>query len=198
MPLASIRDLMRDALAGRYAVGYFESWNFESLQGVIDAVVAAQSPVIIGFNGEFMSHPQRRAHEEISCYGALGRAAAESAPVPCGFIFNECPHDDWVRRAVTAGFNLVMHVPAEDESLADYTAALPPSCSLPRHTVSRWRLSWARCPSPQSATARPPPSAGGRLRDRDADRPAGDQRGQCACAAGGAARARPGTHRSPA
>jgi fructose-bisphosphate aldolase class II len=38
----------------------------------------------------------------------LGKAAAEAAEVPCGFIFNECAQDDWTRTAVTAGFNLVM------------------------------------------------------------------------------------------
>src|SRR5262249_48969072 len=36
------------------------------------------------------------------------------------FIFNECPDDAWVRRAVSAGFNLVMPVPAEGETEAAY------------------------------------------------------------------------------
>jgi fructose/tagatose bisphosphate aldolase len=58
--------------------------------------------------------PQRLARDRLALYGALGRAAAESAAVPCGFIFNECPDDDWVRRAVTCGFNLVM--PADPEA----------------------------------------------------------------------------------
>lgn len=43
-----------------------------------------------------------------SLYGALGKAAVESASVPCGLIFNECPLDDWVLAATEAGFNLVM------------------------------------------------------------------------------------------
>ena len=45
---------MRDCQAGGYAVGYFESWNLESLQGVIDAAEQTRSPIIIGFNGEFL------------------------------------------------------------------------------------------------------------------------------------------------
>jgi fructose/tagatose bisphosphate aldolase len=113
---------MQAALAGRYALGYFESWNIESLQGVIDAAELARAPVIIGFNGEFMSGPARSAHERIAWYGALGRTAAESARVPCGFIFNECGDDSWVRHAVTVGFNLVMPVPAHGETAVDYTA----------------------------------------------------------------------------
>ena len=39
--------------------------------------------------------------------------------MPCGLIFNECPDDLWVRRAITSGFNLVM--PADPEApLAEY------------------------------------------------------------------------------
>jgi fructose/tagatose bisphosphate aldolase len=108
MPLEPIPAMMAAARAGRYAVGYFESWNLESLQGVIDAAETVRAPIIIGFNGDFLSRPGRRAAEQLAWYATLGRAAAQSAAVPCGFIFNECPADDWVHAAVTAGFNLVM------------------------------------------------------------------------------------------
>jgi len=113
---------MNHAITHRYAVGYFESWNIESLQAVLDAAEQSRSPVINGFNGEFLSRPDRLAHERLVLYGALGRAAAESSSVPCGFIFNECPDDGWVRQAVTAGFNLVMPVPTERETADNYQA----------------------------------------------------------------------------
>lgn len=108
MPLESVPRLMADCRKGGYAIGYFESWNLESLQGVLDAAEQTRSPVIVGFNGEFLSHGGRLADERLALYGALGRAAAESATVPCGFIFNECPDDAWVLAAIDAGFNLVM------------------------------------------------------------------------------------------
>ncbi|MBS0661748.1 MAG: class II fructose-bisphosphate aldolase [Verrucomicrobia bacterium] len=108
MPLEPIATLMGRARAGRFAVGYFESWSVDSLQGVIDAAESTRSPVILGFNGEFLSRAGRVAAERLEWYGALGRAAAESAKVPCGLIFNECPNDAWVIRAAEVGFNLVM------------------------------------------------------------------------------------------
>jgi ketose-bisphosphate aldolase len=107
MPLEAIGPMMRRALEGGYAVGYFESWNLESLQGVLDAAEEANSPVILGFNGAFLCTP-RQAPERLAWYGGLGRAAAESSSVPCGLIFNECPRDDWVVAAMGEGFNLVM------------------------------------------------------------------------------------------
>ena len=99
---------MGNALKGRYAVGYFESWNLESLQGTIDAAESVRAPIIIGFNGEFLSRAGRRAEERLSWYAELGKEAARSASVPCGLIFNECANDEWVERAAMAGFNLVM------------------------------------------------------------------------------------------
>jgi ketose-bisphosphate aldolase len=115
MPLKPAQELFASALAGGYALGYFESWNLESLQGVLDAAEATRSPVIIGFNGEFLTHPERIERERIPLYAALGRAAAEAASVPCALFFNECASDDYLQQAVSAGFNMVM--------LADATAS---------------------------------------------------------------------------
>jgi ketose-bisphosphate aldolase len=107
MPLEAIVPMMQRAASGGYAVGYFESWNLESLQGVVDAAEQTRSPIILGFNGAFLSG-ERAAPERLALYAAVGRAAAESSLVPCGLIFNECPSDDWVKEAIGSGFNLVM------------------------------------------------------------------------------------------
>lgn len=116
MPLKPVLELLNAARDGGYAVGYFESWSLESLQGVVDAAEESESPMIIGFNGEFMSHPDRSAKERVGWYAALSRAAAESSCAPLGLIFNECARDDWIRDAIDAGFSQVML----DDPGADY------------------------------------------------------------------------------
>lgn len=108
MPTQSIPEMMNAAQAGGYAVGYFENWNIESLQGVLDAAEQTRSPIIIGVNGDFLSRADRLVAERLAIYGGLLRAAADAASVPCGVIFNECPVDGWVADATTLGFNLVM------------------------------------------------------------------------------------------
>jgi fructose/tagatose bisphosphate aldolase len=125
MPLQAIVPMMRRAAIEKYAVGYFESWNLESLQGVVDAAEEARAPIILGFNGAFLCS-DRRASERLALYAALGRAAAESSTVPCGLIFNECPRDDWVKTAVELGFNLVMLADpaAEPNDLRSRVAAI--------------------------------------------------------------------------
>ena len=79
MPLEPVPEMARRAREQGYAIGYFESWNLESLYGVVEAAEEARAPVIIGFNGEFLSRPGRLAAERLSWYGALGRAAAADA-----------------------------------------------------------------------------------------------------------------------
>src|SRR5512138_531162 len=78
MPLVPALPLLQQARDGGYALGYFESWDLGSLQGVIDAAEQTQSPVVIGFSGDFLSRPDRLARERLQLYGALGRAAAET------------------------------------------------------------------------------------------------------------------------
>jgi fructose/tagatose bisphosphate aldolase len=108
MPLEAIGGLMRAAREHQYAVGYFESWSLDSLQGVVEAAEQTRSPIIIGFNGEFLSQRANATPDDVVLYGKLGRAAAEQARVPCGFIFNECSDDAWLEQAISAGFNLIM------------------------------------------------------------------------------------------
>jgi ketose-bisphosphate aldolase len=120
MPLEAIGPMISRAVAGGYAVGYFESWNLESLQGVVDAAEQAAAPIILGFNGAFLAG-HRDAPERLELYASLGRAAAQSSSVPCGLIFNECPRDEWVKNAIRLGFNLVMLADPQ-AAHADYVA----------------------------------------------------------------------------
>lgn len=129
MPFESAIGIVGRARRGGYAIGYFESWNLESLQGVIDAAEQTRSPAIVGFNGDFLSRVDRRAPERLELYAGVGQAACTSATVPCGLIFNECPDEKWIARAAVAGFNVVM--PARpDLLLAEY---IPWVASVVRH-----------------------------------------------------------------
>ena len=114
MPLTTFPEMMRDAERGGYAVGYFESWNLESLQAVADAAEVMRSPVILGFSGIYLPHPSRRAKDSLSIYAALGIDACRALSVPSCLLFNESSYFDWVTRAIDLGFNMVMYT---DEKL---------------------------------------------------------------------------------
>jgi len=114
MPLASFAELMVDAERGGYAVGYFESWNLESLLAVCDAAEATRSPVLLGFSGIYLSHPARVVRESLSLYSALGHEAIRRLSIPACLVFNESPNFEWVLEAIALGFGLVMF---SDETL---------------------------------------------------------------------------------
>jgi fructose-bisphosphate aldolase class II len=114
MALVPFNEMMQDAEARSYAIGYFETWDTWSMLGVIRAAEAARSPVIVGYSGIYL--PRALDHERrwFEAYARSGRAAAEAAEVPVTYLFNESPHLDWVKDAARFGFNLVMF---SDESL---------------------------------------------------------------------------------
>jgi len=115
MPHVRFTELMEAAEAGGYAVGYFESWNMESLFAVADAAVSARSPVILGFSGIHLPLAESGNKERLRACAKMGVALCESLPVPACLLFNESPHLDWVLEAIQAGFDLVMY---SDETLA--------------------------------------------------------------------------------
>lgn len=118
MALISFGELMGHAAQERYAVGYFECWNLESLMAVVDAAEATRSPVLVGFSGIYLPHPARIRSEPPSVYAALGLEVCRKTTVPSGLVFNESPYMDRVLQAVKDGYGLVMFSD-EDLSLED-------------------------------------------------------------------------------
>jgi fructose/tagatose bisphosphate aldolase len=116
MARVSFGQLMGDAQRRGYAVGYFESWNMESLLAAADAAEAARSPVILGFSGIALPRADRVLPEHLVDYAALGTAVCERLDVPACLLFNESPNVEWVLDAVRRGFGMVMY--ADEE--ADY------------------------------------------------------------------------------
>ena len=113
--LVSMKSLMRDAVAGKYCVGYFEAWNMDAMHAVVNAAERENSPVIIGFSGNFLGNPERIVPEQISQYGAVAVEAARNANVPVAVLLNESPRMDLLVQALSAGFNAVMYQkPGED------------------------------------------------------------------------------------
>jgi len=114
MSLVPFRQLMEEADAGGYAVGYFESWNLESLLAVADAATSVRSPVLLGFSGIYLPSTEGGVKGRLSPYAALGTEVCRQVPVPACLVFNESPYFDWVQEAIDLQFGLVMFT---DENL---------------------------------------------------------------------------------
>jgi ketose-bisphosphate aldolase len=107
MPLVSPSELLRDARAGGYAVGYFESWDSYSFEAALDAAEHENSPIIVGFGCMMQNGGWLDAHG-IEALGAMGRRLLEGVRVPVSFLLNETHTLEQAKRGVDSGFNFVM------------------------------------------------------------------------------------------
>ncbi len=107
MPLVPMRELLKNALDGGYAIGYFESWDQYSLEAVTEDANEARSPVIIGFGGMMADQKWFRSGG-LRMLAAMGRAAAEESKMPTAFILNEIESLDLALKGLDLGANAVM------------------------------------------------------------------------------------------
>jgi len=102
-----MNELLAGAKAGGYAVCYCESWNLESLQAVIEAAEELNAPIVAGFNGGFLMHPERPQPERLVYYICLA-AAVRASSAPVAFLLNETDDLAQIDEGIRAGFNSVM------------------------------------------------------------------------------------------
>ena len=107
MSLVTLTDLFADARCSGYALGYFEAWDSTSLEAVLDAAEAENSPVILGFGCMMLDSTWLDAGG-VELLGAMGRAVAQRAKVPVALLLNEARTFDQAVRGMDAGFNAVM------------------------------------------------------------------------------------------
>jgi ketose-bisphosphate aldolase len=115
MPIVPVPEMLAHAARKRYAVGYFECWNYESLRAVADAANAARSPVLIGFSGIYLPHPGKHVSDRLSTFAAMGLDICRGLSVPANLVFNESPYEEWIRAAIDLRFGMVMFT---DENLS--------------------------------------------------------------------------------
>jgi len=107
MALVPLPELLADARAGGYAVGYFEAWDAASLEAVVEAAEAERSPVVLGF-GCLLVDEDWLDRGGIEAFGSVGRPLVERARVPACFLLNEAHTVAQAMRGLDAGFNAVM------------------------------------------------------------------------------------------
>ncbi len=107
MTLVALPELLERAEKGRYAVGYFEAWDLYSLEAVLAAGEAEQSPLILGIGGLSASHEWLRSHG-IEVYGAAREALARRTKLPTAILFNEADSLEEAAAGLRAGYNAVM------------------------------------------------------------------------------------------
>lgn len=108
MPLVSMREILKDAEDRKYAVAYFEAWDYGSLDLTIKAAEEVKSPIIIGFGGRSFKTSSGWDKVKLFCLARTGKIMAQNSSVPTAFILNEVSDLEIIKEGVRLGFNCVM------------------------------------------------------------------------------------------
>jgi len=100
--LANMKYLLTEAQKGHYAVPHFNVWNVEMLQGVMDAVEEAKSPVIISFGSGFLGNT------EFDHYSKMMVSMAKASAMPVAIHWDHGRNMDVVTHAWECGMNALM------------------------------------------------------------------------------------------
>ena len=121
--LVNMKDLLRDAQKGDYAVGSFSVANMEMVRGVIAAAEEARAPIILQIA------EVRLNHSPLALIGPLMVAAAKEAAVPVAVHLDHGLTLPTIELALRLGFTSVMfdgsHLPLEENiAMTQKVAAL--------------------------------------------------------------------------
>jgi len=108
LPLMPMSQILKEAEKRGYAVGYFESWDYGSLEASLRAAEEAWSPVIIGFGGRTFVQDSGWDEVKLTGFAAIGKELVKNSTVPTAFILNEVSDPELIKRAMRLGFNCVM------------------------------------------------------------------------------------------
>lgn len=110
--LVNMRDLLKDAQDGNYAVGSFSVANMEMVLGVLQAAEELNAPVILQIA------EVRLKQSPLELIGPLMVAAAENAKTPVAVHFDHGKTEEKISQALELGFTSVMfdgsHLPLEE------------------------------------------------------------------------------------
>ena len=113
--LVNMKELLKDAQDGNYAVGSFSVANMEMVLGVLKAARELSAPVILQIA------EVRLKQSPLEIIGPLMVAAAESADTPVAVHFDHGKTEEKIKQALDLGFTSVMfdgsHLPL-DENIA--------------------------------------------------------------------------------
>ncbi len=127
MAIASAKQMLIDAAAGKYCVGAFNVTCFVQMEAVVETAVEKRAPVIV----QTSVTPAMFHTPEVVV--AVFRALAERAPVPVCLHLDHCEEIDFCKRCADAGYTNIMidgsHHPYEQNirvtrEVADYCHSL--------------------------------------------------------------------------
>lgn len=121
MALVTMREMLREARAGKYAIGAFEFWSYDSAYAVAQAAKSLDVPAILQvgpFEKDFMDGYKNAV--------AMAKMAADHFDLPVAIHLDHAEEYEEVVEALEAGFTSVMI----DASKYEYSKNVELTCKV--------------------------------------------------------------------
>jgi tagatose 1,6-diphosphate aldolase GatY/KbaY len=102
MSIVNAKEIMVEALKGKYAVGAFNITDLLQFEAVIDAAIETKSPVIV----QTSVKPSQFLGTDMMV--AIFRTLAEKAPVPVCLHLDHCTDVEYCKKCADAGYTNIM------------------------------------------------------------------------------------------
>ncbi len=102
MSIVNAKEIMVEALKGKYAVGAFNVTDLLQFEAVIDAAIETKSPVIV----QTSVKPSQFLGTDMMV--AIFRTLAEKAPVPVCLHLDHCTDVEYCKKCADAGYTNIM------------------------------------------------------------------------------------------
>jgi tagatose 1,6-diphosphate aldolase GatY/KbaY len=102
MSIVNAKEIMVEAVKGKYAVGAFNITDLIELEGVVDAAVEKKAPLII----QTSVKPSKFLGKEVLV--AIFRTIAESVPIPICLHLDHCTDVEYCKACADAGYTNIM------------------------------------------------------------------------------------------
>lgn len=108
MPLVSMKKILKDAQDRKYIVGYFEAWDYGSLDATVKAAEEMKLAIIIGFGARSFKTSVGWDEVKLASFASVGKIMAQDSSIPTAFILNEVEDLGIIKKGIKLGFNCVM------------------------------------------------------------------------------------------
>ena len=79
MSLVSMKNILKDAQDRKYIVGYFEAWDYSSLNATVKAAEEMKSVIIIGFGGRSFKTSAGWDEVKLASFASMGKIVAQNS-----------------------------------------------------------------------------------------------------------------------
>ncbi len=108
MSFVAMKEILKDAQDRKYIVGYFEAWDYGSLDAIVKAAEEMKSAIIIGFGGRSFKTSVGWDEVKLASFASMGKIIAQNSSVPTALILNEVEDLEIIKKGMRLGFNSVM------------------------------------------------------------------------------------------